>query len=67
MGKYALGKTIPRSYADERGQAVYTQSSALEFFGKHNMRQIIDSKNSELAHRPAIGSLKPSWNVPNEP
>ena len=54
-GKYALAKTILRPYADERGHAVYAQNSAQEFFGKHNMRQIIDSRNSELARRPAIG------------
>ena len=54
-GKYALAKTILRPYADEQGHAVYTQGSTLEFFGKHNMRQIIDARNSELARRPAIG------------
>ncbi|CAE7900229.1 unnamed protein product [Symbiodinium necroappetens] len=54
-GKYALAKTVLRPYADERGQAVYAQGSVLDFFDKHHMRQIIDSRNSELARRPAIG------------
>ncbi|CAE7253624.1 unnamed protein product [Symbiodinium sp. CCMP2592] len=54
-GKYALAKTILRPYADERGQAVYAAGSSVDFFEKENMRQLIDSKNSELARRPAIG------------
>ena len=54
-GKYALAKTVLRPYADERWQAVYAQGSASDFFDKQHMRQIIDSRNSELARRPAIG------------
>ena len=62
-GRYALAKTALRPYADEKGSAVYAQGSPKDFFDKTNMRQIIDSRNSELVRRPAVGMSTVSSSV----
>lgn len=56
QGRYAFSKALLRPYAGDSGSFVYAPTIDPESaFGKNHLRQVLDSKNSELVRRPALG------------
>lgn len=56
QGRFAFSKALLRPYAGDSGSCVYAPTIDPESaFGKNHLRQALDSKNSELVRRPALG------------